>query len=182
MPVVRRLFERVGLSMGTVYGLRGKSWLDERLAAYNQAARHRRWFVLRDLDGDAHCAPDLIARLLPDRASGMCLRIAVRAIESWVLADRERLASFLSVSVNSVPRDPDSVAEPKMKIVDLARKARRRAIREDMVPAAGTSARVGPGYSSRIIEFVSDAWRPDIARTTSPSLARCIDALDEWVS
>jgi len=82
VPVVRRLFEFIGLEMGTIYGLRGKSWLDQRLNAYSRAARHRQWFALRDLNGDEACAPSSVAEILPERSRGMCLRIAVRAMES----------------------------------------------------------------------------------------------------
>lgn len=177
VPVVGRLFEMAGLELGTVYGLRGKNWLDQKLPAYNNAARHTQWFALRDLNGDAPCAAGLVELLLPARAAGMCLRIAVRASESWLLADRDRMAEFLSVPAYRIPADPDAIDNPKLHLVNLARKSRRRAIREDMVPAPGTTARVGPGYSARIIEFASEIWRPEVARAASPSLARCIAAL-----
>jgi len=177
VPVVRRLFEFIGLEMGTVYGLRGKNWLDQRLNAYNKAARHRTWFALRDLNGDATCAPGLVAGILPERSRGMCLRIAVRAMESWLLADRQRMAHFLRVPIARMPGDPDDVDNPKLEVVNLARRSRKRDIRIDMVPRPGTTARVGPAYSARIIEFAMRVWRPDIAQESSPSLARCIAAL-----
>jgi len=180
VAVVQRLFEAAGLEMGTVYGGRGKSWLDQRLPAYNHAARHGRWFVLRDLDGDADCAPALVAKILPVQADGMCLRVAVHALESWLLADRERIADFLSVPLSRIPHDPDMIRYPKQVMVNLARQSRRRAIREDMVPAEGISAQVGPGYSARIIEFAATLWRPNVARTLSLSLAGCMTALDGW--
>lgn len=177
VPVVSRLFELVGLELGTVYGLRGKNLLDQRLPAYNNAARHSQWFALRDLNGDAPCAAGLVEALLPHRAAGMCLRIAVRATESWLLADRDRMSEFLSVPVHRIPADPEAIDNPKLYLVNLARRSRKRASREDMVPAPGTTARVGPGYSARIIEFASKIWRPEVARAASPSLARCMAAL-----
>jgi len=36
----------------------------------------------------------------------------------------------------------------------------------------------GPGYTSRIIEYASNHWRPSAAAKRSPSLARCIAALE----
>ena len=180
VPVIRRLFELVGLEVGTIYGLRGKNWLDQRLAAYNSAAHHRQGFALRDLNGDADCAPHLMREILPTRADGMCFRVAVRAMEAWLIADRERMAQFLSVPLTRIPRYPDTVSDPKAAIVNLARRSRKRAIRLDMAPTPGTSGRVGPGYSARIIEFGSGVWRPDVAREISPSLARCIAALERW--
>lgn len=180
VPVVRRLLQLVGLELGTVYGLRGKNWVDQRLAAYNSAARHARWFVLRDLNRDAPCAPTLIQRILPAPAVGMCFRISVRATESWLLADRDRIAQFLSVPTHRIPWNPDLLQHPKMEIVSLARRSRRRDIREDMVPVTGTSARVGPGYTARIMEFAANVWNPQTARRQSLSLARCIAALERW--
>lgn len=180
VPIVRRLLEMIGFEVGTVYGLRGKGWLDYRLPAYNHAARYARWFVLRDLNDDAHCAPELLGRLLTNPARGLCLRIAVRASEAWLLADKERMASFLSVSPHRIPANPDAIANPKREIVELARRSRRRAIREDIVPAAGTSSRVGPGYTARMIEFGASLWRPQIAATASASLSRSIAALERW--
>jgi len=83
----------------------------------------------------------------------MCLRLAVHAAESWLLADSARLAAFLGVSAARLPGDPDRLPDPKGTIVDLARHSRKPDVREDMVPRLGSSARVGPGYASRIMEF-----------------------------
>ena len=180
VPIVERLLEFVGLQLGTVYGLRGKNWIDARLRNYNRAALYGRWFVLRDLNGDADCAPSLIRTVLPEPATGMCFRVAVRTAESWLLADRQSAAKFLGVGVSTIPNEPDSLPNPKQTLVNLARRSRRRAIREDMVPVRGTSSRVGPGYSSRIIEFATNLWRPGIAVERSPSLSRCVAALQRW--
>lgn len=77
VPVVRSLLALVGRELGTVYGLRGKNFLDERLNAYNAAARYSPWLVLRDLNSDAACAPELLRVLLPRPANHMCFRIAI---------------------------------------------------------------------------------------------------------
>lgn len=71
VPIARRLLELTGFEVGSVFGLRGKNWLDARLHAYNFAARHSRWLVLRDLNTDDECAPRLRQRLLPDPSEGM---------------------------------------------------------------------------------------------------------------
>jgi hypothetical protein len=110
----------------------------------------------------------------------MCFRIAVRAIEAWLLADRERLATLLGVATNLLPGNPDEVGNPKTALVDLARRSRRRAIRDELVPRAGSGRAVGPLYTSRMIEFVEDTaagWRPEQAARQSDSLARCITRL-----
>ena len=95
--VVRRLTSDFGIHMGTVFGRSGKPHLKARIDGYNRAARFSPWIVLIDLDDDFECAPTLRAEWLPTPAEHMYLRVAVRTVESWLLADREGIAAFLSV-------------------------------------------------------------------------------------
>ena len=93
-----------------------------------------------------------------------------------------RVASFFSVPAGEIPADPDVVPDPKRFIVDLARKSRRKAIREDMVPSPGSGQQTGPAYASRIIEFIQDTelgWRPNVAARNSDSLRRCVRAISQ---
>jgi len=177
--IVRRLAEETGFTLSGVYVKRGKGALDSKLRAYSAAARFSPWLVLRDLDHDADCAPSLAANLLPDRPPMLLLRIPVRAAEAWLLADREAIAEYLSAPLGAVPERPEALDRPKRSLVGLARRSRRRAIRDDMVPAPGTSAQVGPGYTSRLIEFTSQHWHPRRAAPQADSLARCLESLRE---
>ena len=180
--VLLRLGEHLGISVGPVFGRSGKSYLRERIDGYNQAARFSPWIVLVDLDHD-ECAPSLCAEWLPTPAEHMCFRVAVREIESWLLADRAGIAAFLGVPASRVPDVVDDLDDPKQTLVDLARRSRRRAIREDMAPRHGSGLSIGPAYTSRMMEFVGvegpNRWRPDLAARASPSLSRCINALTE---
>jgi hypothetical protein len=175
--VVRRLIAHAGATLGPVYGKQGKSFLRQRIAGYNSAARRAPWVVLVDLDHDHQCAPPLCSEWLVQPAAHLCFRVAVREVEAWLLADPQRLAAFLRVPRNKVPTNPEGLAEPKTALVNLARLSRRRAIQEDMVPREGSGRQVGPAYSSRLIEFVSSLWRPDVAARQSDSLRRAIDRL-----
>ena len=178
--VVCHLLGYVGLACGRVYVRSGKGALLQRLRSYNQAARFAPWLVLVDLDQDAECAPPFIRTMLPDPAPNLQLRVAVRAVEAWLLADPERLAAFLSVSIRRIPTDPDAEADPKITLINLARRSRKRAIREDMVPREGSGSRVGPGYTGRLIEFITSTnlgWRPGVAIRHSDSLQRCVRTL-----
>ena len=178
--VLHRLLLHVGAMPGPVHGKNGKPHLRQQMNAYNQAAYFSTWVVLVDLDQDAHCAPPLCGSWLPDPAPYMCFRVAVREVETWILADRERLAHFLSVSPSRIPHDPERVNDPKQIMVNLARYSRRREVREDMVPRPESGRRVGPAYVSRLIEFVEDiqiGWQPDIAAQSSNSLERCLRRL-----
>jgi hypothetical protein len=109
----------------------------------------------------------------------MCFRVAVREIEAWLLADRERLAAFLGVKSARLPANPEEEPDPKRIIVELAQQSRRREIREDMAPRPGSGRQIGPAYSSRLIEFVSGSggWRPEVAARSSDSLRRCLSCL-----
>lgn len=178
--VVRRVLESLGATAGIVYGKSGKAQLRQRIRGYNNAAQHALWLVLVDLDHDAECAPLLRQLWLPDAAPWMCFRVAVRAVEAWLLADRERIASFLDLPIARVPEDPEALDDPKRTMVDLARSSRRRDIREDMIPRRGSGRAVGPAYTSRLIEFVSSrprGWRPDVASLRCDSLRRTTERL-----
>jgi hypothetical protein len=175
--VARRLCEDIGHDIGPVHILNGKTRLDPKLRAYNHAATHAPWLVLRDLDHDAPCAVELRQRLLPEPAARMIFRITVRSVESWLLADRRGLAQYLGVAANKLPTLPDQLDNPKQELVNLARLSRNRRIREDIVPEPGFGTSVGPGYTARVSEFVQGLWSPSRATEHSDSLQRCVHAL-----
>lgn len=180
--VAKRLLAEVGLHCEFVYGKAGKNSIDRQLKGYNRAARFSSWLVLRDLDTDAECAPALRASLLPQPAAGMRLHIVVRAVEAWLLGDSQSVSKFLSIAQDHVPKDPERLSDPKRTLVDLARRSRRRAIREALVPAPGVTARVGPGYVASLNEFAATRWRPDVAASRCESLARLRRYLSELSS
>ena len=175
--VVRKLIVEAGGHPGTVYGKRGKSSLRRQVQGYNHAARQLPWMILVDLDQDAECAPPLCEEWVPNPAPFLCFRVAVREIESWLMADAESLSGFLSVSPNRIAADPEQIQEPKAEMVNLARRSRRRDIREDMVPREGSGRLVGPAYASRLIEYVETLWRPKAAIEHAESLRRANSCL-----
>jgi hypothetical protein len=110
----------------------------------------------------------------------MCFRVAVRAVEAWLMADRKHLARFLAVNIARIPQNIEAVDHPKLTMVEIVRHSRRREIREDMVPRAGSGCVVGPAYTARLIEFVMSpkiGWRPEVAAERSESLNRCLRCL-----
>lgn len=179
--VLRRLLQDAGASPGPIHGRNGKSYLRRHLAGYNSAARVSPWVVLVDLDHEASCAPELVVLWLSRPAAHMHLRVAVREVEAWLLADRENLAPFLGVATQRISPTPEMIADPKLTMVDLARQSRRREIREDMVPRPGSGRVVGPAYTSRLIEFVGEFWRPEVAARSADSLRRLRGRLSELV-
>ncbi len=182
--VFRRIVRAVRAEPGPVYGKNGKPQLLERLHGYNNAARFSPWLVLVDLDHDADCPPPFRAAALPRPADLMCFRVAVREVEAWLLADHERMAEFLDVNPNWIPRDPERSADSKRVVVELARRSRSRDISHDLVPREGSGRSEGPAYASRLIEFISDhrqGWRPSVAAKSADSLARCLRCLRRLV-
>ncbi len=171
--VLQRLVTELGGSLGTVYGRRGKDHLLRGLSGFNRAATYAPWVVLIDLDNDAACAPAALVTWLPQPADNMYCRVVVRAVESWLMADRPGVARFLGISETRVPRDPDAVANPKQQMVQLAVASRRRSIRKAMVPRQGSGRLVGPDYTSQMIDFVTNHWNPVVAIESSDSLRRC---------
>lgn len=176
--VVLRLLEYAGMTPGPVYGNKGKVHLMNKLAGYNNAARLNPWLVLVDLDTDK-CAPTFVATHLPSPSGGMLLRVAVREVEAWFLADHENVAVYLGVPVSKIPLDAEGLPNPKQTVVNLDRHSRRRGIREDMVPDPESGREVGPAYWSRMIEFALDYWDPEVAAQSSDSLRRCVQRLQE---
>ena len=179
--VAHKLITLVGGAVGNVFGREGKPNLRQRIGGFNNAARHAPWLVLVDLDNDAECAPSLRDAWLPDPTSNLCFRFAVREVEAWLMADAKTLASHLGVSLNRISRTPERVNHPKDEMVNLGRRSRRGDVREDMVPRQESGRRVGPAYASRLIEYVKNKWRPEVAARRSESLHRAILCLKRLV-
>lgn len=168
---LRRLIAEAGLPIGKVYGKAGKDHLRNRVQDYNKAARFTPWIVLMDLDREADCAAALCRSWLPEPAPKLILRVAVRALEAWFLADVEAISEYFDAPRDRVPLVPDEEPDPKRSLIELARRSRQARIREAMTPSVGR--RVGPLYSLRMTEFVERYWNPEAAALRSDSLKRC---------
>jgi hypothetical protein len=178
--VVRRLIAEVrpDLTISAVMRKNGRGYVYSRIRELNRTARAIPVLVIVDLDAPVPCPADLIRRWLPfPRSSKLLFRFAVMEIESWVMADRDAFAQFLSVPLDRVPTDPDIIRQPKEYVVSLARRARRKEVRDDLVPSAGDTRVVGPAYNARLTAFVAETWDPIAAAKTSQSLRRTMERL-----
>jgi hypothetical protein len=181
--VLRKIGDHIGFTVGSVYGRKGKRHLLRTLAGYNNAARFASWIVMLDLDRDYECAPECLTAWLPQPAEKMFCRVAVRAVEAWLLADRDRIAAMLGIPAKRIPTKPDSLDDPKRHLVDLARNSSRAEIRASIVPRPGSGRAVGPSYNAKMIDFVTAGrWRINTARYSSTSLRRTLDRLQELAS
>jgi hypothetical protein len=176
--VVRRSALHLGMELGNVYGRQGKSHLESSINGYNEAAQRWPWTVLVDLDESHVCPAELRSSWLPEEAPFMCLRVAVREVEAWVLADTANTSALLGVKRSLLPSNPDAEPDAKRTLVDLARTSTRESIREALVPAEGARRKVGPLYNATLREFVANRWNPDEAAERSDSLRRFLKAID----
>lgn len=158
----------------------GNSYLQRRAPELNRSAAGPPYiFMFTDLDSPQSCPPQLIQSWVKAPLnSGFFLRVAVMEVESWIMADRNAIAEFLSIPLRRIPANTDDIPNPKEFLVSLARRSNRRRLRNQLVPALGaTTARVGPEYSSRFSEFVQTHWDLERAAIVSPSLKRTLDRI-----
>ncbi len=178
VPYVRKLCAHAGVAIIEPLVIRGgKTSIDRDLSKWANAAKHSPYVILRDLDQDAACAPDWLSTNLPKGAGRwLVVRLAVRAVEAWFLADAQTAASCLHVDVSKLPDHPDAVEDPKATVVELARKSSNETIRRRVAPGPKDSRRVGSQYEQRLIEW-SEGWRVEAAMRRSPSLRRAHAAI-----
>jgi hypothetical protein len=179
--VARRIVEHCDHEFAVCYGKHGVGYILQRLGGFAAAATYGPpLLVMVDLmDTGIACARDLVPALLPDRPALCILRGVVRELESWLLADREAIATFLGLSVARVPADPEALLNPKQSFINLARHCRKRSRRDAIVPADGVNAATGPDYLGAVAELVRDHWDVTRASAVAPSLARCVARLRE---
>lgn len=172
LAVGRKLIaEQSALSICREKNARGNGTLRRKTPNYDQmSANGLPVLMLTDLDTDL-CAPGKIAAWLGHAPSrGFLFRICVREVEAWLLADREAMAKFLDVRIGTLPLTPESLPDPKNKLISLARDSRRRRIRDGLTPAG--HAAIGPDYNELLEAFIADSWAIDRAVERAPSLAR----------
>jgi hypothetical protein len=168
-----RLLQTAGHEPGQVVVKRGKTELDPLILRLARAARHLPWLVLRDADRDSgDCPAQLRQHLLPHgQPDGLCLRLPVRSLEAWLLADTEAFGAHFRVRPALLPGAPDEHENVKRALVQACRRSVSRAVRDAM---CGPNDKPGPGYTGGLQSFLADAWDPARAAGQSPSLQRAL--------
>lgn len=183
--VARRILASVSprREVSLCLGLKGKDYLRQKAEKLNQTAKGSPVFLLTDLDNPKDCPPGLIKSWLKStKQPNFLFRVAVMEVESWIMADRESFANFLSVPPERVPSNTDSIPKPKEYLVSLARQSKSSRLREDLVPAPGGTNKVGPAYNLQLASFVTKTWSPESAAKVSHSLRRALDRLRDFSS
>jgi hypothetical protein len=173
--VARRLLADSGrdFAVGVVYNRGGNGYLRKTAKGWNSAAKSTPFFLLTDLDS-VPC-PSLLRStwLSASLHPNFIFRVAVREVESWLLADRHGLSSFLRVPKTSCPEQPDDLSDAKASLVALASRSPLNVIKTRIVPRAKSTAKQGRDYNGCLSDFVMTRWNPSEAALSSPSLDRC---------
>ncbi|MBE9163890.1 hypothetical protein [Tychonema sp. LEGE 06208] len=164
-------------SVGSCSNKKGFGDIKNNLPAYNNAAKGMPYLVLTDLD-NAECPLVILSEWLTQpKHPNLLFRIAVKEVEAWLLAHREGFAEFLGISVDLIPADVDKVSDPKQLLINLAKKSKKRELREGIVPDRNSTAKIGKDYNGQLIQFVDRNWQVALAQTNSPSLERAMNAI-----
>jgi len=162
----------------------GYSALEKKCPAFLNMAKGGLYTVsLTDLDTRA-CAGALIRQwfAIPDAQpiilpKQVVFRVAIREVESWIIADRDAWAEYIEIAASNFANAPDDLPDPKLHLLNVIRKKGRKKYHKDMLPTG--TASIGPGYNDVLCEFVQQQWSPVRASGHSPSLTRAINALNK---
>lgn len=182
--VAFKIIKATGHTSGTCYGRKGIGYIKNKIQGFNQTARSIYYLTLVDfmdtqvINPRLSCPPEVVTSWLPHRQPKMIFRVIVREIESWLLADRSNLAKFLKVNAGKIPANPEQVPDPKLKLINLARRSRSSQIRSALVPETGSTAQVGRLYDSEMKIFINTLWDIGKARSHAPSLDKCLKRLE----
>lgn len=167
-------------AVGTIYGKTGYGYIKQKIEAINEAAKGTPFAIIVDLEEE--CPPvqlrEWIHRPLHPN---LIFRIAVNEVESWLLADKKSFASYLNISETLIPNNADSIPSPKNFLIQLAKRSRKRLLREAIVPVDNSTARVGPDYNGQLSSFVFTNWSIKEAIKNSDSLKRAVEAINTFV-
>ncbi len=180
--VLRKLLEcsSKDYAVGTCYCQGGVGYIKNKIMGFNHAARGTPFLVLADLD-NVVCPPDLIKQwFMQPKHPNLIFRIAVREVEAWLLADRKGFAGYSRISEKKIPAASEDITDPKRTLIALVKHSPLADLRSDIVPREGTTAKIGPNYNGRLIDFVHSKWNVKNAKNNSLSLSRAIEVLHNF--
>jgi hypothetical protein len=149
----------------------GFGYLQSKMDSWCQMAEHQIMMVLTDLD-QANCLVEFRDQWLADRPlpTSLIFRIAVREVESWVLADHQAMRELVGKK-GVLPTQPDALPDPKQALLGLGKTA-PKSVRDDLIRTIDGQLRQGVGYNARLKHWINTAWSPERAAERSPSLFR----------
>lgn len=178
--VLLRCFREAGLTHGTTLSRGGFGYLKKIAPALNLSAQGMPYVMLTDLD-DGPCPSGLVTEWMEGKPlhPHFVLRVAVREVEAWLLADSRKFSRFLGISATLLSGDCEAVSDPKLELLKAARRSRRRRIREDLVAEEDFGPVQGPDYNGALARFVAEDWSLEDAAERCRSLKRMVFRLKE---
>ncbi len=157
----------------------GQSHILKKLSSYRKSAQKLPFLILVDLDRK-ECAALFKRELFGDKPleKNLLFRVAVREIESWILADKSGFCSYFGVPKDKLSDNPDDLEDAKQFLINAVQKyCKDKVYKADIAPSKQSGAVVGPAYNSSLLQFIDSSWSLDKAQAISPSLKRCVRAL-----
>ncbi len=177
--IAKKLVQQVlpSINIDCSLGKQGFGYIKSKMKAWNEISEYKLILVVTDLDNH-ECAPKMrhewTKGLKPN--SNLLFRIAVREIESWLLADHLSVKKVVKTTAK-IPESPDLLNNPKQTLLNLIDKYGYRQFKEDLIRKEGNNCFQGIGYNNVLSAFVESTWSASRAAKRSDSLRRSIDHL-----
>ncbi len=166
--------------------------IKKRILEFNQLAAKTPVILLTDLDANP-CAPTLKKKLLKGAVTqeNFIFNIAVDEAESWLMADREGFAKYMSLPLKSIPeacmqKQGGNKACMEMQFNYkssyflthvLAEECRNETLKAQLCVKGKASK--GKEYNAAILPFVNAHWDIEVAMKNSDSLARMVNRINK---
>ncbi len=180
--VARKLIREFGgrYEVSQCFGKKGFPFIKANLQAFNNSSRINPYLILTDLD-DKRCAPSLKKDWFTfEKSKSLLFRVAVKEVETWLLADRMSFSKYFGVSEREIPEKVETIIDPKKFVTDLAKKSKKQKLKEAVAPREGSTVKVGPDYNGAMSLYVEKHWKPETASRFSNSLKRAIGCLKSF--
>lgn len=170
--------------------VRGGSQIKKRINNYIKLAQNGISVAIL-IDADTECPPSIksnwLGCIVPP--NNFLFRIATDEAESWLLADRDNLSTYLKVGKKHIPLATVQGNEQEISfslsyksslylMKDIAVHSKSLKIREQLTPR--NLSKKGPEYNSALIPFIQTIWNPIKAQENSSSLKRAVDRIKEF--
>jgi hypothetical protein len=129
--VAERVLSHCGLVCGYVFGRKGVGYIKENARRFNNAIDDRPLLVLVDfMDTKMRCPAAVMPEWIDHPSPRLVFRCVVREVESWLMADSDGLAEFLGISPKHLRTDPETIADPKRRLLEIAANSKSKKLTE----------------------------------------------------
>ena len=124
----------------------GIGYIKKNWNSFYKSSLNNPFIILADSDSFI-CGPSLKKDWrVPYSSPNFLFQVAVREVESWILADTVSFLSYFKIPAQlktKFPSDIDSIADPKGFLINIVRYTKDAGYKRLMIPADGSTAKVG---------------------------------------